>query len=250
MPGTIIVVPCFDEAERLDAAAFADFVRRTPGVDFLFVDDGSRDGTLGRLEELASRQPDRLGVLGLPANRGKAEAVRTGVLAACDRTPRFVGYWDADLATPLEEIPRFVAALEERPERQAVYGSRVKLLGRSIERKASRHYLGRVYATAVSLALDLPVYDTQCGAKLFRVNSEVRRLFEQPFSVGWSFDVEIIARLIAARRGTSLPGAEVAICEIPLMSWRDVPGSKVVPTDFVVGLLEVLRIYRRYRHRG
>ena len=78
----------------------------------------------------------------------------------------------------------------------------------------------------------------------------MRRLFEEPFTVGWSFDVEIIARLMAARRGTSLPGADVAIYEIPLTRWRDVPGSKVVPTDFVVGLLEVLRIYRRYRRRG
>jgi len=159
-------------------------------------------------------------------------------------------YWDADLATPLDEIPRFLRLLEEHPERQIAFGARVQLLGRSIRRSALRHYLGRVFATAASSVLGIPVYDTQCGAKLFRVSAELAALFEEPFCTNWIFDVEIIARLIRARRRTGGPGAEGVILEIPLRQWHDVGGSKVGPLDFFRGFAELVRIYRRYLSPG
>src|SRR5262245_13863345 len=144
-----IVVPCFNEAARLRADAFRAFCARTPGVDFLFVNDGSTDATLERLRELERTLAGRAGVLDLPRNSGKAEAVRQGMSAALKSGPDAAGYWDADLATPLEEIPRFLAVLRERPEVDLVLGARVQLLGRTVRRSALRHYLGRVFATAV-----------------------------------------------------------------------------------------------------
>jgi glycosyltransferase involved in cell wall biosynthesis len=215
-------------------------------VHFLFVDDGSRDGTPGVLRELAQRDPARLAVLALPANRGKAEAVRAGMGEAFARGHHYAGYWDADLATPLAEIARFVAALEADPRRDVVFGARVQLLGRTIERSAARHYLGRVFATFASHALGLPIYDTQCGAKLFRATPGNAALFAEPFATGWCFDVELVARLIRQRRGTALAPPEAALFELPLESWRDVPGSKVRPRDFALALVELARIRRRY----
>lgn len=236
---TIIVVPCYNEEVRLPVEAFRAF----PGVEFLFVNDGSRDGTLRVLESLRDADPSRFSVLNLEKNSGKAEAVRRGILAAMDRSPALTGFWDADLATPLGEIPLFLEIFESRPEIEMVFAARVRLLGRNISRRARRHYVGRAGATLISQTLGLAVYDTQCGAKLFRVSDAMREIFARPFLSRWIFDVEIIARLVQQR---GRDGAARAIYELPIREWHDVKGSKVRGTDFLRALRDLWRIRRAY----
>lgn len=237
----VIVIPCYNEESRLDTAAFERFLKTSDDISFVFVNDGSRDGTLAMLRRFETGRADRVYVLDLPANGGKAEAVRQGVLFALD-VPDVarVGFWDADLATPLELIPQFVALADRLENVDIVMGCRVALLGRDIDRKASRHYLGRIFATAASMVLSIPVYDTQCGAKLFRVNGDTRTLFADPFGSRWIFDVELIARHLKVR-----PNGH-GIYELPLDSWKDVGESKVRSLDFVRAISEMIRIYRRY----
>lgn len=250
MPDTTLVVPCYDEAARLDVEAFADFVAERPEVSLVLVDDGSRDGTVALLQRIHERAPERVQVLTLPENRGKAEAVRRGMQHALAGRPRYAGYWDADLSTPLDALPRFRSVLEARPEILMVFGARVQLLGRSIRRRGWRHYAGRVFATAVSNLLDLPIYDSQCGAKLFRATPEVADLFARPFVTDWIFDCELLARLIAGRRGGPPPGAAAVIYEYPLERWHDVRGSKVGARGFASALLDLARLWRHYRPRA
>ncbi len=246
MAKTVLVIPCYDEARRLDAAACLKFLSRAEDIDLLFVDDGSRDDTLRRLEALRAEAPARVRVLPLPRNVGKAEAVRQGVLSALEEGVEYVGYWDADLATPLDDVLAFRAILRERPGLRWVIGSRVQLLGRTIERRAARHYAGRIFATAVSLLLDLRVYDTQCGAKLFRADRQLRDLFAAPFRTRWLFDVELLFRLIASEERAR--PADL-ICEVPLHRWRDVPGSRLRPRDFGRAAFELLRLHVGFRAR-
>lgn len=248
MARAIIIVPCYNEAQRLDARSFQDFTCPSHDVTFLFVNDGSTDSTLGLLNSLKDSNPLKFTILNFTRNSGKAEAVRHGFLAAIATHPDYVGFWDADLATPLDALTSFLDIAESRPDLELIIGSRVKLLGRRIDRRASRHYLGRVFATAVSIALRLDVYDTQCGAKLFKVSSSINALFLESFRSRWIFDVEIIARLIQNRRGKELPQAENVIYELPLMNWRDVPGSKLKYSDFVKASWELTRIYHFYLH--
>jgi len=240
------VVPCYNEARRLDVTALGRYAASGSAHRFLFVNDGSTDGTLRLLESLRDSDAARFGVLSLPKNSGKAEAVRQGILAASADRGDYLGYWDADLATPLSAIKQFCGVLDERPDLELVMGARVKLLGRFIHRKGARHYLGRLFATAVSLVLGIGVYDTQCGAKLFRASGPMRALFDEPFISSWIFDVEILARLIRDRRNAGLPAAETVIYEFPLDEWRDVSGSKLRPHDFARSALELAAIYRRY----
>lgn len=241
-----VVVPCHNEAQRLSQDTFAEFIRRAENIRLVFVNDGSTDDTLRILQALQDRDPERISLCDLPANVGKGEAIRAGLQRAFELDVEYCGYWDADLATPLDVILDFCQLLDAQPATAMVFGTRVRLLGRKVERRALRHYLGRVSATVISMTLGLSVYDTQCGAKLFRVTPEVRSLFEAPFVSGWIFDVEIVARLIHARRTGGLPPAETAIFEQPLHAWRDVEGSKVGPRDYIRAALDLARIHRRY----
>ena len=246
-PDTIWVVPCYDEASRLDAHAFAAFARASD-VHFSFVDDGSRDDTVRVLETVRAAVPEHCEIHRLALNGGKAEAVRAGMLRAFAREPRprLVGYWDADLSTPLEEVAAFRRVFDERPDILGVLGSRVRRLGAFVDRNPARHYVGRVFATCASIVLDLPVYDTQCGAKLFRAVDEVRHAFAEPFLSPWVFDVEVLARLVAARRRAGRSTADM-LYEQPLARWTDVAGSKVRLRDGLSGFADLVRIARAYR---
>lgn len=250
MPITIVVVPCYNEAIRLDVDAFKSFATGHPDFRFLFVNDGSRDRTLEILQELERYDPLAFKAHSVEKNGGKAAAVRVGVLRALDiPSSDFVAFWDADLATPLDTLPEFTAILEARPEIQLVIGSRVNLLGRSIERKPVRHYLGRIAATLASFTLRLSVYDTQCGAKMFRSNQETRDLFTEPFRTRWIFDIELLARLIKRRSQLALPPVTTAVYEHPLMVWRDVRGSNIKAGDFLKSFLELKIIRTHYLSR-
>lgn len=241
-----IVVPCYNEADRLPADAFCKFADAHPEIHFLFVNDGSSDDTERVIQQLVERNEKQFASLSLEVNSGKAEAVRQGFVEAFKANPASVGFWDADLATPLADIPVFQSLLDERPELEVIFGSRVNLLGRDVNRKVLRHYLGRVFATMAVVVLRVPIYDTQCGAKLFRVSPEITRLFDEPFTSRWIFDVEIIARMVQARRGRDVPQPEDVIYEHPLMTWHDVAGSKIKYRDFLVVATDLWRIYFRY----
>jgi dolichyl-phosphate beta-glucosyltransferase len=238
-----VTIPCYNEADRLNCDAFVDFVREHREVMFIFVDDGSTDNTGQLLKSMSKTEASNIRFISFENNHGKAEAVRQGTLSALSSGAKYVGYWDADLATPLKSILEFVAELAKNSHLLLVMGARVQLLGRTIVRNRYRHYLGRVFATAVSLVLRTPVYDTQCGAKLFVAHESVALAFRDPFISRWVFDVEILARLL--RRGKVNP--QVAICEYPLLEWHDVKGSKVKPKDFLIALWDLARIHLTYR---
>ena len=247
MASTAIIIPCYNEAARLPVEKFRAFAREHDDIAFVFVNDGSRDGTLALIQGLAAERPASFTAIDLPVNGGKAEAVRQGFVRTLAAQPALqrIGFWDADLATPLDAIPGFCALLDARPQIEMLIGSRVQLQGRQIERELRRHYLGRLFATAVSLMLGIRVYDTQCGAKLFRVNERAREVFAQPFVSRWIFDVEIIMRYRAARAQAALD--DKFLLEEPLQAWRDVDGSKVRPRDFVRAALDLMKIRNKYR---
>jgi glycosyltransferase involved in cell wall biosynthesis len=230
-----VVVPCYNEATRLDAAPLRAFVDSHAEASLLLVDDGSTDATAAVLDRLAAERPGRIRALSLTPNGGKAEAVRRGLRDALAAGAEIVGYLDADLSTPPAEIDDLLAALA-RPGVQVAIGARVGMLGYDIDRSAVRHYLGRVFATAASIILRARVYDTQCGAKLFRAGPALSEALSTAFRSRWAFDVELLGRLLI---GTpSVPALPLAaIVEVPLPVWHDVKGSKLGLT----GMAQTLR---------
>mgnify|MGYP003640564548 FL=1 len=230
MQTTIVVIPCYNEAERLELPQF-EMLLANPGVSLLFVDDGSKDATLELLQGFAASAKN-VSVLPLSPNRGKAEAVRQGLLQAMQSEPDVVGFIDADMATPVTEVCRLIERAHEETA-DAIIGSRIAYMGAQIDRSVWRHYLGRVFATAASLALDAPVYDTQCGAKFFRRSELFLRVIDEPFHSRWAFDVELLGRLLAEH---------AQIIEVPLQRWVDVPGSKIGLKSMVKAGIDLVQI--------
>ncbi len=237
-----LVVPCYNEERRLPLDALRMLHRLRPDVHLFLVDDGSTDGTFAAFE----RARTEIGAAHVTAHRlvknsGKAEAVRIGMQACIARGASIIGYADADFATPPEEILRLLSLLEDSSY-QVVLGSRVLRLGSDIQRSPVRHVLGRIFATLASNAIDVAVYDTQCGAKWFRAGDVLDRALSTPFGSRWVFDVELIARLMG-RLGDEPHWPDEAFLEVPVRAWRDVSGSKLALPGMARSLAELGRLW-------
>ncbi|OAI51998.1 hypothetical protein AYO47_06650 [Planctomyces sp. SCGC AG-212-M04] len=246
MSSTTLIIPCYNEERRLDASAFLHFAAANPAVRLLFVNDGSRDNTLEVLNGIAAERPVQIAVHDCEKNGGKAEAVRQGMLRALDEGADYAGYFDADLATPLEAAIEFARVLDRLRGIDVVVGSRLQLLGRSIKRRAKRALLGRVFAKAASTTLGISIHDTQCGAKLFRSTPWVAAAFSQPFCTRWIFDVEVLARIAQATQAAGGPALTECVYEFPVDDWTEIAGSKLKATDFLKAPAELATIYWRY----
>ncbi len=240
-----LIIPCYNEADRLDQASFVEFSRQNPDTSLLFVNDGSTDATAVMIASMIMQAGPRMQLLDLPENVGKAEAVRAGVLLTLkENSPEYIGYWDADLATPLDAVHDLRRAAARVPAPRFICGSRVRRMGARIERQCLRHYSGRVIATAASTILDLPFYDSQCGAKLIEKDLAAL-IFRQPFISRWLFDLELIARIIEA---FGHPEACRTILEVPLREWKDIGESKIRLSYLPRIPYELYLIRQAYRH--
>jgi dolichyl-phosphate beta-glucosyltransferase len=234
-----LVVPCYNEQHRLARDQIC-VLAADDRVSVLLVDDGSTDSTLELLRSI-ERQTSGVTVIALPHNVGKGEAVRAGLVAASLSDASWIGYVDADMATPASEVLRMFEVALARPSIQVVLASRVALLGRDVRRSAFRHYTGRVFATCASLVLSKPVYDTQCGAKLFRHTAAFTASIVEPFRSRWAFDVELLGRL--ANAGVPATG----FWEEPLLLWHDVDDSRRTIVGSIKASGELLSIWRDLR---
>lgn len=241
-PVTSIVVPCYNEQKGLVVKDYLQFVDNHPNVLLCMVNDGSSDNTEQILEEMEKLRPNQIQVLTLEKNSGKAEAVRRGINYCNDNFDhKFIGYLDADLATSLEDFIDLEQYL--KGETEFVFGSRIMRIGSNIERKQSRFLIGRIIATFISRILDLKVYDTQCGSKIFS-RELAAQLFKKPFISRWLFDVELFYRM------KLIFGKEKALSkmlEIPLRQWIEMGDSKVKVTYFFKLWLDLYNIDKRYQ---
>ena len=237
----LLVIPAFRESERLPpflAALLEHLDHRALAAEVLVVDDGSGPDEQRRLAEIATRlrprHPRLLEPLCLAQNRGKGGAVRAG-WARATAAHDWVGFVDADGAVPATEVGRLLALAFASAGPTAIFGSRIRMLGRHIERDILRHLSGRVFASLVGRTISPEIYDSQCGLKLLPA-AVYRRIAAGLAEDGFCFDVEILAALLTA-------GAP--IIEVPI-DWADQPGSKVsLVRDALRMFLGVRRIHAR-----
>lgn len=231
---TTIIVPCYNEANRLHLEAFLNFARRNPRISFVFVDDGSKDLTISLLCGAMAALPTQVDVLMMARNAGKAEAVRHGLKFAAKRGDKYVAFLDADLATPLNAINDFISVADRLENIDVVFGSRAGGLGRRVYRDMHRKVISLVCASMGRLATGLALKDTQCGAKLFRNTPHLKTCLEAPFTAGWLFDVELFLRISNPDRQERRN-----FFEYPVLEWTEIPGSNIKFSDVIKGGLKM-----------
>lgn len=237
----------------MELAKFRGFLETNGDIKLVFVDDGSSDSTHDLLNDFCHELPRQVEFLSLKNNCGKSEAIRQGFLHCSGgrrrrsgNPYRFIGFLDADLATPLQEMRRAVEIAQRRPDVILVSGSRITLSGHYVHRRRKRQLLGRIFSTVASKTLGMSIRDTQCGAKLFRNTDKVRSVFGSPFLDRWLFDVEIFARL-KIEFGKR---CHDKIYELPLECWREVEGSKLKAGDFLKAPIQLAKLIYFYRRWG
>ncbi|WP_167612397.1 glycosyltransferase [Maribellus sediminis] len=236
---SLTVIPCYNEGKRLSIETFHVHLSNYPHDALLFVNDGSMDNTSSIIFEIAKSHQNAFH-LDLDKNRGKAEAVRSGInYAFSNHDFKFIGFFDADMAMPLSTVQDLYQILETTSY-QVVIGTRFKRLGAKIERSKFRHFFGRVFATFAANVIEMGVYDTQCGAKIMTKEMAILA-FKEKFISKWLFDIEVLARI---KKG--ILNGENLIYEFPLKEWKEIGGSKIKLTDIFRFPIELLKIRRKY----
>jgi len=238
-----VVIPCYNEENRISGTVFRDFLQKNRGYHFCFVNDGSTDNTLAVLEQLRIGYEDSISVVNCAKNGGKAEAVRQGTLHLLqDGQLDYIGYLDADLSTDLSDFNELVNTLE-RSDYQIVSGSRIHRMGATITKQSARKIISKTINLIIQGLLGMGFKDTQCGAKVMDRNLAAAVLTGK-FVTKWLFDVEIFVRM---RKIYGKDRAKSLICEQPLKRWIHADGSKLSMRDSVTILGQLSRIAWHYR---
>lgn len=238
-----VVIPCYNEEERLSGEEFKKFAHQNLGYHLCFVNDGSTDNTLAVLQDLQKENPSNISVYNCEKNGGKAEAVRQGVLhLAKDDQLDYIGYLDADLSTDFRDFDDLVKTLENS-NFKIVSGSRISRMGANITKESARKIISMTINMIIQKILGMPFKDTQCGAKIMD-REIVTNMFQKKFVTKWLFDVEIFMRM---RRHYGKEEAKRLICEQPLKRWIHADGSKLSMKDSVKIVGQLAQIAYKYR---
>lgn len=238
-----VVIPCYNEEERLSGEEFKEFAHKNLGYHLCFVNDGSTDDTLKVLEELKLANPSQISVYDCEKNGGKAEAVRQGMLhLAKDPQLDYIGFLDADLSTDFRDFHDLVETLESS-DFKIVSGSRMARMGADITKESARKIISMTINLIIRNILKMPFNDTQCGAKIMRKDI-IPMLFTKPFITKWIFDVEIFMRM---RKHYGKANVQQYICEQPLKRWIHADGSKLSMKDSVKIVGQLAQIAFTYR---
>jgi len=239
---TGIIIPCYNEENRLNTKAFLKFIQYNKNYHLCFVNDGSKDNTLEVLTNMKVQSPSRINVIDVKKNKGKASAVRLGARYLFNKKYiDYIGFIDADLSTDFEDFKNLVYKLENLNDVTLVYGSRGKGCGQ-IKRNMFRSIFSRIVKLIVSFVLGLSIEDTQCGAKVFK-REIIPIAYNKKFISRWLFDVEIFVRL---KKYYGTPEIMCKIYEQPLKKWIHMDDSKLGMKDAFKIPLMLVNIWFSY----
>jgi len=187
-PSLSLVIPLYNETDRFpEGFSVCQKLHATfPDWEFIFVNDGSEDGTLTVVRE-AITGFERMKLLSYKKNRGKGYAIKKGVLQA---EKPFVLFSDIDFSTPIKELEKLYACVSSGAS--LAIGTR-KLNGAKIVKHQHflREWMGKQFTSLTNLWLGLLISDYTCGFKLFKTEV-ARQIFKKQRIERWGFDAEIL----------------------------------------------------------
>ena len=233
-----IVIPCYNEQQRLKKSSILELINHQEKVEVYLVNDGSTDRTLEFITDL-SKNHEGISVINYSKNQGKAKTIYKSFLelSKLKKITHF-GYLDADFSTESKDFLKMHQVLLNS-DKEYIFGSRILTLNTQIYRKTYRHFIGRIIITFINFFFKLGIYDTQCGAKIFN-RRILNSIIEKEFVTNWLFDIEIFIRL------SNVKLLDVGF-EYPLQKWRDVNGSKIKKIDSLYIVLDIFKLIRSYR---
>ncbi len=227
MKEIVLVIPCFNEEDRLDSSYFKKLLLEFNSIVdikkykliLLFVNDGSTDQTVQKVKDI--NLEDNVWITNLPFNVGKANAIRAGFLRALESKVEYVATLDADGAFSNTEVARKLMQVIEMREKEETFDlvsfARIRIAGSSIDRKSSRHIIGRIVSGLMNLGVSQKIYDFQSGFKIYSGNLLQQNIFMNSFKTRWFMEWELVNR----------SQEKIIIIEIPIKLWKDVGGSKI-----------------------
>jgi glycosyltransferase involved in cell wall biosynthesis len=233
-----IVIPCYNEEERLKKSSILELIENELDVHVFLCDDGSSDKTLEIITELSANYP-KINVIHFEENEGKAHTIYKSFQKVI-QTEAYThfGFLDADFSTESDEFLEMYRKLLSS-DKKYIFASRILTLNTEIKRKTYRHIIGRIIITFINLFFHLGIYDTQCGAKIFS-REILNEFINERFKTNWLFDIEIFIRL--SKKNLLNTGIEH-----PLKKWRDVNGSKIKKIDFLFILKDIFKLIKVYK---
>ena len=240
-----VVIPCYNEEERLLSNEFLKYIDQHTGYHLCFVNDGSKDRTLEVLHNLQKGREDFITVYDCEKNGGKAEAVRLGMLHMAQKDDLdYIGFLDADLSTDLRDFDDLVKTIENS-DFKIVSGSRISRMGANITKESARKVISMTINFIIRKILKMDFKDTQCGSKIFHKDI-IDIAFGKKFVTQWIFDVEIFKRMSIH---FGLKKAKTMLCEQPLKRWIHADGSKLSMKDSVKIVMQLAQIAWVYKSK-
>lgn len=232
----VVIIPCFNEAERIDPSYF-NILSRIKNAIWVFVDDGSTDNTSKILKKYNNNK--NIIYVKIDHNVGKSNAIAHGINYASSKISNigWIGFLDSDGAFATSDVEKFIKMTSSIERYDAIYTSRVKMAGRNIKRNNARHIIARLITSLFGLVWrDIP-YDTQSGFKLYRYADNFNSIFRKPFKTKWFFDIELSIRYLMYTK------KNLNVWEEPVLSWTDIPGSKINYRQSLRISLEVIYVF-------
>jgi glycosyltransferase involved in cell wall biosynthesis len=237
-----MIVPCFNEEKRINLD-YWNTLAEIPNVNWIFVNDGSSDGTKVVLNKITNST-----IINSEKNVGKAEAIRKGILGTFIKNQSEIfqlGYLDADSAFEIEDIKNVIKlSFSKESTYDSYWGSRVALSGRNITRNNLRHILSRILITIFGYRLGNLPYDPQTGFKIFNFNEKQMAIFDKNFETKWFVDLEILLRFKAVSK------QDMKIWEEPVNTWKDIKGSKIRGLELITVFRDLVKILLIIRKTG